>query len=89
VHIAGDVYVFGVSFDMNHRQKAIQLVRDFGELTPAELRRAWRARFGADPGFVRFHREGEAPAVKRADYYTRCAITGERVRPWVPLKRSD
>jgi hypothetical protein len=73
---------------MTNKQKAVDLVRDFGELTPAELRRAWRARFGADPKSIRFQRDRDPKAVKRADYYIRCAVTGERVRPWVPVGRT-
>lgn len=71
---------------MNHRQKAIQLVRDFGELTSAELRRAWLARFGETaPKKVSFGR-GRRQVVL-ADHCVVCAVTGNRVRPWVPLER--
>lgn len=72
--------------EMSEAQKAIELVRDFGELTTAELRRAWRARFGVEaPKRISFG-PGRMLVV-RSERCVHCAITGARVRPWVPVGR--
>lgn len=72
--------------EMSAAQKAVELVRDFGELTTPELRRAWRARFGTEaPRLISFG--AGCRSVARSDRYVHCAITGERVRPWVPTGR--